>query len=363
MKLHVNGPRGTENYSKILAALDGSGIELVDRDHDFDFVLPQFDPITREAATISESKSKPFPDLGFITKSGLQGKCVASGLSTLPEVPLTIQNLLGCAFPHFIIKPDLWSGAKHTSPYVYRVFSSNEIALVVEMIGNDSTDGFVIQKALIDEATQETYLLFVDGAVNGLGEIYFNPIAEKWMLNSSSEDSHITHKVGIRDLSFDDKYNFKQKVIKLLQDNNIRNTPFKAQAIVDIENGECFVTDWSWGIMPYTHLNILPAEYLVAHLKYAYDVTPTMTKPIDVVIVMNHIAFPKEDWDLDAPEFDAKYSSLTSSLGIKRAETLRGRGSVKPLESNYYVLFGIACGSVQAGKEKLESFQSQISSV
>lgn len=360
MKLYVNGPRGNENYSKILTALDGSGIELVNRDDDFDFVLPQFDPITQEAAIVSGSKGKPFPDLGFITKSGLREKCVDSGLNTLPEAQLTIQNLLDCTFHHFIIKPDLWSGSKHTSPYVYRVFSSNEIASVVEMIGDDSTDGFVIQKALINESTQETYLLFVDGAVNGLGEIYFNPIAEKWMLNSSSEDSHITHKVGVRELSFDDKYNLKQKVIKLLQDNNIRNTPFKAQAIVDIENGECFVTDWSWGIMPYTHLNILPSEYLVAHLKYAYDVTPTMTKPIDMAIVMNHIAFPKEDWDLDATEFDAKYAALTSGLGIKRAETLRGRGSVRPLTSNYYILFGVACSTTQIGKEKLESFQSQI---
>jgi hypothetical protein len=281
----------------------------------------------------------------------------------LPKTALTIENLRACTHSHFIIKPDLWSGAKHPRPYVYRIFGSSQIEDVVSMIGDDSTERFIIQNAYIDDSTQETYLLFVDGVVNGSGAVHFNPIADKWMLNTNTDDGHITHKAGIREVSSDDKFGFKAKVLKLLQDNNIRNTPFKAQAIVDVPNGQCFITDWSWGIMPYTHLNVLTPDYLIDHLKFAYDMSATVTKPIDKAIVMHHIAFPKEDWNLSTEEFDQKYAAASQSAGVKRAEALRGYGSVQPVATSFYVLFGVAADSVDDGKTKLTAFQSQVSSV
>jgi hypothetical protein len=363
MKLFVNGPVVSENYQKLSAALLGSGINVVSALEDFDFALPLFDPITQECADIATAKGKYFPDTGFITKSGLETKCLASGVSMLPKTLLTIENLRACTHSHFIIKPDLWSGAKHPYPYVYRIFTMSQIEDVVSMIGSNSTDGFIIQNAYIDESTQETYLLFVDGVVNGSGVVHFNPIADKWMLNTSTDDGHITHKAGIREVSSDDKFGFKAKVLKLLQDNNIRNTPFKAQAIVDVPNGQCFITDWSWGIMPYTHLNVLTPDYLADHLKFAYDMSATVTKPIDKAIVMHHIAFPKEDWNLSTEDFDQKYASASQAAGVKRAEQLRSRGSVQPTVSNFYVLFGVAAGSVDDGRTKLTAFQSQVSSV
>jgi hypothetical protein len=360
MKLFVNGLTSSENYQKLLSALSGSNIEMVSSEEDFDFAMPLFDPITQECADVAASKGKYFPDMGFITKTGLQQKCLNSGLQSLPEAQLTIDALRACAYPYFIIKPNLWSGSKHPFAWVYRVFANSEIESVVSMIGETPTDQFIIQKAMINPATQETYLLFVDGVVNGSGSVHFNSIAEKWMLNSSAEDSHITHKVGIREISSDDKFGFKAQVLKLLQDNSIRNTPFKAQAIVDSESGQCFVTDWSWGIMPYTHLNILPSEYLVDHLKFAYDMLPSVTKPIDKAIVMHHIAFPKEDWALSASEFDQKYQAASQSAGVKRAEQLKTKGSVQPTTSNFYVLHGLTDDTVDAGKAKLASFQSQV---
>jgi hypothetical protein len=360
MKLFVNGPTQSENYLKLSSALSGSGIEMVSSTEDFDFALPLFDPITQGCADAASAKGKYFPDIGFISKTGLQQKCMNSGLQSLPETQLTINSLRACAYPYFIIKPNLWSGAKHPLPWVYRVFANSEIESVVLMIGEIPTDQFIIQKALINPVTQETYLLFVDGIVNGSGSVHFNSIAEKWMLNSSAEDSHITHKVGIREVSSDDKFEFKAQVLKLLQDNSIHNTPFKAQAIVDSESGQCFITDWSWGIMPYTHLNILPSEYLVDHLKFAYDMSPNVTRPIDKAIVMHHVAFPKEDWSLATEDFDQKYAAASQSAGVKRVELLQTTVTVQPTTSNFHVLFGLADDTVNAGKEKLASFQSQV---
>jgi hypothetical protein len=360
MKLFVNGFTSSENYQKLSSALSGSGIELVSSEEAFDFAMPLFDPITQEVADAASASGKYFPDMGFISKTGLRQKCVNSGLQSLPETQLSIDALRACTYPYFIIKPNLWSGSKHPLPWVYRVFANSEIESVVSMIGEVAVDQFIIQKALIDPATQETYLLFVDGVVNGSGSIHFNSIAEKWMLNSSSDDGHIIHKAGIREVSSDDKFGFKAQVLKLLQDNDIRNTPFKAQAIVDAESDQCFVTDWSWGIMPYTHLNILPSEYLVDHLKFAYGLSSSVTKPIDKAIVMHHIAFPKEDWNLSTEDFDQKYAAASQVAGVKRAEQLRSRGSVQPTISNFYVLFGVAADSVDNGKAKLTAFQNQI---
>lgn len=364
MKLYVAGPQKLENYGKLTAALAGSGIDVVAADGGFDFVLPLFDPIAIEAAQTAAANGKYFPDVGFITKDGLEAKCVQSGLAVLPTKALSADNLRSCGFPYFIIKPKLWSGSKHKLPYVYRVFPASDVESVIAMFGEESLDQFIIQKALIDPATQETYLLFVDGTVNGSGTVHFNSIAEKWMLNSSSADSHITHKAGIREVSSEDKYGFKAKVAKLLADNNIRNTPFKAQAIVDVAANTCYLNDWAWGVMPYTHLNILPSEYLVDHLKFAYDLIPSVTKPIDKVIVMHHIAFPKGVWDLTADQFKQQYVPMAQSCGVKLAEPAQqhNMGAVKPTESDYYVLFGVACDSVEAGKACLEEFQRKVSS-
>jgi hypothetical protein len=363
MKLFVNGPTQSENYLKLASALSGSGIELVSSIEDFDFTLPLFDPITQGCANSASEKGKYFPDMGFITKTGLRQKCVASGLQSLPETQLSIDALRTCLYPYFIIKPNLGSGSKHPLPWVYRVFANSEIESVVSMIGDVSTDKFIIQKALINPDTQQTYLLFIDGVVNGSRSVHFNSIAEKWMLNSSAEDSYITHKVGIREVSSNDKFGFKAQVLKLLQDNDIHNTPFKAQAIVDTESGQCFVTDWSWGIMPYTHLNILPSEYLVDHLKFAYDMSPSVTRPIDKAIVMHHIAFPKEDWNLSVEDFDQKYAAASHSIGVKRAEQLKATATVQPVTSNFYVLFGLTDDTIDAGSARLAAFQSQVSSV
>ena len=362
MNLYIAGPQMLENYGKLVTALRGSGLHIVNEGEDFDFILPLYDPIAIDAGRMAADKGKYFPDIGFITKDGLEAKCIQSGLNVLPTLPLSAENLRSCGFPYFIIKPKLWSGSKHKLPYVYRVFPASDVETVIAMFGEENQNPFIIQKALINPDTQETYLLFVDGAVNGSGTIHFNSIAEKWMLNSGADDSHITHKVGIREVSTEDKYGFKAMIAKLLVDNNIKNTPFKAQAIVDIENNTCYINDWAWGIMPYTHLNILPSEYLADHLRFAYDMTPSITKPIDKVIVMHHIAFPKEAWDLTADEFKQQYVPMAQDCGVKLAEPAQqhNMGAVKPTESDYYVLFGVACDSAEEGKAALASFQSQV---
>jgi hypothetical protein len=363
MRLRIQGANSHPIHEKLLSVLSSTSFDLVLGDEDFDFILPAFDAGSAGAAEIAQARGKYFPDTGFINKLSLEEKCLASNIPTLPSGELSIASLTNCTYPHFIIKPKVWSGGKHPLQWVYRIFSQAEKQQVLDLIGSrDDLQTFMLQQALIDPATKETYLIFVDGVVNGSGQIHFNSIADKWMKNPDALDSHITHRAGIRLVSSEDKYGFKQKITTLLQANNIRNTPFKAQAIVDEANNICYINDWSWGIMPYTHLHLLDPMYLNDHLCFAYDVIPAVTKPIDKIIVMNHIEFPLADYTTEASVFDAKYKALADQHGVTRTEPLNhgSVGTITPQTSNFYVLHGIACDDVEAGKAALSAFQAAV---
>jgi hypothetical protein len=363
MKLFVSGPPQSESYKKLTAALSGSDISIVSESDDFDFALSLFDPLTKYTADIALSKGKYFPDTGFIDKLSLEAKCLASGVPVLPAVELSLEALAGSSHPYFIIKPKVWSGGKHSLEWVYRIFSQAEKQRVLDLIGSHADlQSFILQKALIDPATNETTLVFVDGVVNGMGQIHFNSVSKKSMKNPDGLDSYITYKSSVRLVSAEDQYGLKQKITTLLQDNNIRNTPFKVQAIVDEASNTCYINDWSWGILPYVQLRILDSSYLRSHLYFAYDLAPTVTKPIDKIIVMQHIAFPKEVWSLTVDEFEAQYVTLAQSCGVKLAEQSQQKsmGAIQPTESAYYVLFGVACDNADIGKACLADFQSKV---
>ena len=363
MKLFVSGPPQSENYQKLSAALSGSEISVVSSTDDFDFALPLFDPLTQYTAELALANGKYFPDTGFIDKLNLEAKCLASGIPVLPAGELSLQDLAECSHPYFIIKPKVWSGGKHTLEWVYRIFSQAEKQQVLDLIGGYADlQSFILQKALIDPATNETPLVFVDGVVNGEGDIYFNSVSKKSMKNPDALDSYITYKSSVRLLSSEDQYGLKQKITTLLENNNIRNTPFKVQAIVDEVNNTCYINDWSWGISPYVHLRILDSSYLRSYLYFAYDLASTVTKPIDKIIVLKHIAFPKEVWSLTIAEFEQRYVTLGQSCGVKLAEQSQQKnmGAVQPTESDYHVLFGVACDNADIGKAYLADFQSKV---
>jgi hypothetical protein len=362
MKLRIVGQETAYDYQKLTSALQAAGIDVVS-DDTFDYVLPMYDTLSEQCLQLAQAAGKSFPDTAFINKATLEQKCVESEIATLPSFELSRDALLSCAYPHFIIKPVMSTGGKHPLPWVYKIFSNAQIAEVLTMIGNDSDESlsqFMVQQALIDGDTRLTYLLFVDGAVNGAGNIHFNSIAEKWMLDPTELDSHITHRVGIREVSQQDKYGFKAKVTKLLIDNNIRNTLFKAQALVDLVGNQCYINDWSWTIMPYTHLHVLDASYVVDHLSFAYDVIPSVTKPIEKAIVMHHVAFPTTDYALTPEAFDSKYEALRNQHGVVRAERMLKMNMAAPTVSSFFVLHGIACDDVEIGKAALAAFQTAV---
>lgn len=363
MKLLVHGTQSHPMYQKLVAVLSAANFDLATADEDFDFILPAFDAGSANAAQLAATKGKYFPDINFINKTSLEEKCTNAGIPTLPSLTLSIENLTDCAYEHFIIKPKVWSGGKHQLPWVYKIFAQSEKQNVIDLIGDHANlESFIVQQALIDPTTRETYLIFVDGVVNGAGQIHFNSIADKWMKDPDSLDSHITHRGGIRLVSAADKYDFKQKITTLLQTNNIRNTPFKVQAIVDEANNTCYINDWSWGVMPYTHLHLLDPTYLQDHLKFAYDVIPAVTKPIDKIIVMNHIEFPRANYTTDTAEFDLQYKAIAMQYGVTRTEPLNhgSLNNVTPQTSNFYVLHGIACDNVDVGKQQLLDFQAAV---
>lgn len=363
MKLYIHGAATHPIRQKLVDVLGYANFELVEQDANFDFILPAFDASSIAAAEIAKARGKYFPDVGFINKLSLEAKCLASSIPTLPSDELTVERLTNCVYDYFIIKPKVWSGGKHTLPWVYKIFSQAEKQQVLELIG-DRTDlsAFILQQALIDPITKETYLIFVDGVVNGSGQVHFNSIADKWMKNPDALDSYITHRGGVRLVSSEDKYGFKQKISTLLRANNIRNTPFKVQAIVDKASNTCYINDWSWGVMPYTHLHLLDPVYLRDHLRFAYDIIPAVTRPIDKIIVMNHIEFPIGNYTTDAAVFDAQYKALAGQHGVTRTEPLNhgGANNVVPQTSNFYVLHGVACTDVNYGKQKLLEFQTAV---
>ena len=131
---------------------------------------------------------------------------------------------------------------------------------------------------------------------------------------------------------------------------------------MDEANNTCYINDWSWGIMPYTHLHLLDPAYLSDHLSFAYDLIPAVTKPIDKAIVMNHIEFPLVDYTTEASVFDAKYKALADQHGVTRTEPLNhgSVGNITPQISNFYVLHGVLCDDVELGKQKLAMFQADV---
>jgi len=331
---------------------------LVNAGEHFDFILPVFDRGTYDASELAAAAGTYFPDPDFLDKTLLEQKCIAAGIPTLPSMPLA--DLATCTYDTFIIKPTYWSGSKHPNPAVYTIFTKAELGTALAQTATLQADNFFVQKALIDTATQETYLLFVDGTVNGAGVIHFNSIAEKWMLNPDTPNGHITHKTGIRRVSSEDMFGFKEKVTRLLTTNNIRNTPFKAQVIVDVPFNTCYINDWSWGIMPYTHLNVLDPSYVVDHLCFAYDVIPSVTKPIDKAIVMHHIKFPVAAYDYSEVQFDMVFKPAHAD--VRRAEPIKQDylNMPRPEQAYFFVLFGVACESVEEGTRLLAEFQSSI---
>ena len=112
--------------------------------------------------------------------------------------------------------------------------------------------------------------------------------------------------------------------------------------------------------MPYTHLHLLDISYVVDHLSYAYDLIPQVTKPIDRAIVMHHIAFPTEDYNLSPERFDVKYQGLREAYGVVRAERVIKNTMVAPTTTPYFVLHGVVCDTVEVGKSTLEMFQNAV---
>ena len=182
------------------------------------------------------------------------------------------------------------------------------------------------------------------------------------MLNPDSLDSFITTKASVRPVSDADRFGFKEKVAKLLAHYQIKNTPFKAQAIIDYENDTCYINDWSWGIMPYVHLVLLDSSYLVDHLKFAYDLIPEVTKPIDKVIVLQHIEFPAATASVPESDFDQQYLTTANNYDVKRLEPVNQKlyGGVEPVNAKYFVLYGTACNDALVGQQRLIDFQTQI---
>lgn len=339
--------------------LELSGFTVSSDPSDFDYILTTYDVESINAKAIADTAGKYYPDPAFINKSQLEEKCIASNIDVLPS--MDVSDLANCPYDHFIIKPKLSSGGKSVLPWVYKIFDNSQKQDVIDMIGDQDTSQLFVQKALIDPVTRETYLVFVDGVVNGQGQIHFNSISDKYMLDPDSVNSFITHKVGIREVSSADKFGFKNKITTLIQNNNIRNTPFKAQAIVDVANNTCYINDWSWGIMPYTNLYVLDYTYLKSALEFAYDITPTVTKPIDKIIVMHHIAFPASTYDMTEEAFDSIYKPISDNIGINRVEQIKLFGSVAPTETqNHFILYGVAVDNTNTGIEMLNQFQQQV---
>lgn len=357
---------GNQNsYQKIVTGLknSNSSINVVGLESKFDYAMLITDIVTPPVISKILASNTYYPDRKFILKSGLEEKCITSGIPILPSVPFSVENLRFCNYDNFIIKPIYWSGGKHELPYIYKIFSKTEIETVIESMSAEfiaTAKGFIIQKALIDTATQETHLLFVDGVINGSGNIHFNSISEKQMLNSKEDDGNITWKSGIRRVSSEDKFGFKEKITKLLVDNNIHNTFFKVQAVVDTELNTCYLIDWSWTLMPYIFLNILPIEYLINHIEFVYDIIPEVTKPVDKIIMIYHIAFDKSIYNYNEEQFNSIYLNMEKANNVIKVEPLFSRSSPIPTISDFYVLYGTACDTSEDCIQNMQNFQKAV---
>lgn len=331
-------------------------------DHDFDYIITMAEADTSPIATFAAVKGVPFPDVSFCSKNGLRARCLEAEVATPESVELSLSAVENCVYRYFIIKPKNGTGGKSENPAVYKIFNNEDrLTVLAYLKDTPNLSDYLLQRAYINPQTRETKLVFVDGAVNGKGELFFNPIADKVMLDSSTVEGHITHKVGVRPLDFSDRYGFKANVSKLLAHHNIKNTLFKAQAIVDESTGTCLINDWSWGVMPYTHVNILGADYLCSQLAFAYDVEETVTKPIDTVICMKHLAMPDALKGLDTVSFDNAVKLYEQEYKVNRVEPIVQ--AIKSSGSTWFCLYGTTCNSIEDGEARLNAFEQSITGV
>lgn len=355
-------PTMGEQYFKLAEKLKTKFEVTFSQDDAFDAIITMAELDTTPIAEIAQQKNVPFPDVSFCSKDGLKAKCVEAGVAYPESVVLSSSALENCVYPHFIIKPKNSSGSKHDNPAVYKIFSNEDRLVALGYLADTpNLSDFILQRAYINPTTRETKLLFVDGAINGDGRVFFNPIADKVMLDPSEVSSHITHKTGIRLVDFSDKYDFKRNVTTLLSEHGIRNTLFKTQAIVDEEAGTCLINDWSWGVMPYTHVNILDAEYLCSQLEFAYDLADEVEKPIDKIICMKHIAMPACLKSLNTAAFNSIVNQYESLLNVNRVEPLRH--AVTAVSENWFCLYGVTCTSAEEGEARLNEFENSIKGI
>lgn len=355
-------PRNSTAYLKLAEKLATSFDVTFNSSEQFDRIITMSEKNTDHIAYLADDKFVPFPDSSFCSKHGLRSKCLQAGVKTPESVELSTGELNDFMHPHFIIKPKYGSGGKDRHPAVYKIFSQEDKPAVAEYISTlPDHSMYLLQRAYINPTTRETKLLFVDGAINGNGEIFFNPIADKVMLDPDNLGSHITHKVGVRLVDLSDKYGFKENITKLVTKHNIKNTLFKAQAIVDEDTGECLINDWSWGVMPYTHVYLLDAEYLCSQLKFAYDLEDTVTKPIDTIICMKHISMPLSLKNASEELFDATVGVYESNAKVTRVEPLIYTRT--PSEDVWFCLYGVTCDTVEEGESRLNAFEQSIKGI
>jgi hypothetical protein len=355
-------PSANPAYKKLEEKLSFAFETTFNRSDTFDRIITMSELNTDPIAYLADSKGVPFPDSSFCTKHNLKAKCTQAGVKTPESVELSLGELNDFSHPNFIIKPKYGSGGKNKHPAVYKIFSLEDKPAVVEYLSTlENHSDYLLQRAYINPETRETKLLFVDGAVNGNGKVFFNPIADKSMLDPTDVGSHITHKVGVRLVDFSDKYDFKENIKKVLAKHNIKNTLFKVQAIVDEDAGECLINDWSWGVMPYTHVYLLDAEYLCSQLAFAYDLAETVTKPIDTIICMKHLAMPLSLKNSNEEAFDAVMSSYEQRFNVTRVEPIIFTKT--PAEDVFFCLYGVTCDSAEEGESRLNAFEQAIKGI
>lgn len=264
--------------------LASAGFAVADASSGAEFCCMTFD---KDAAGEDLSRFGLNPVL--VDKRGSCDLYETAGVEAIPSLLITSRSVIESAsFERMFAKPSVGTAKVSVSPFDYKTYASKAAALAA--FDADTTDSLATRKPVLQpsfaNADGETSLLLCNGAVNGAGQIYFEPVIEA----THREDYGPVYKTvrgaieGTDDASF-----VKDATARIVATAGIRNTLFSLQFIrgegklypMDFQYRFDYFNRYAFRRMGYDHpLNIL---------RFAYDEAATVDSSVADICVMRAI--------------------------------------------------------------------------
>lgn len=231
----------------------------------------------------------------------------AAGVPVIPTIAIVDrQSIEDAPFEAMISKPSIGSGKYSPSPFDYKTYQTKAEALAA--FDADQTMTVQSRKPILQRSFAslggETSLLICGGAVNGRGQIHFEPVIQA----THREDYGPVYRTirGAIEDSANAQY-VRDATTAIIGAANARNTVFSLQYIVDADNN-IYPMDFQYRLDYFNRyaFSIIDRQHTVNIIKFAYDRIDSVDTVVAGKYVMraidiaagNDAAFVRQKMDL-----------------------------------------------------------------